>query len=91
MRRRGWSSPCRMRSTSSGANVVRPELLAATAEDAASLVETQVFLQGKQAQAENASISTIAHPGEPLVLDLVSRIVPQQNAATTGATLPSRC
>jgi trehalose/maltose hydrolase-like predicted phosphorylase len=55
-----------------------PELLAATAEDAASLVETQVFLQGKQAQGDNASISTIAHPGEPLVVDLVSRIVPQQ-------------
>ena len=65
-------------------------VLAATAEDAAGLVETHVFCRAS-AQAREPSISTVAHPGEPIVLDMVSRIVPEQTLRDARAKLPSRC
>jgi kojibiose phosphorylase len=54
------------------------EEFAATAEEAADLVKTDIFLQGARAWVEDMSISTVARPGEPLVLDMVSQIVPQE-------------
>lgn len=71
-----------------GSNRRGQEVLAATAEEAADLVQTDLFLQGAPARVEDASISAIVHPGEPLILDMVSRIVPQEKPERPDGDVP---
>ena len=49
-----------------------------TAQEPADLVKTEVFLQGRRVEMEDTSISADARRGEPLVLDMISEIVPQE-------------
>jgi len=60
----------------------------AMAEEAMDLVQTDLFLQGSRVQVEDASISTMAHPGEPLVLDMVSQIVPREQPERRNGDVP---
>ncbi len=46
--------------------------------DDAGRVDTDVFLQGQPASIENMSVTAAARPGEPIVLEMVSRIVPEE-------------
>ena len=57
-----------------------PEGVTATAEAAADLMSTNLFLNGKPAQLQDSSISTALRRGEPLTLDMVSRIVPGEES-----------
>jgi trehalose/maltose hydrolase-like predicted phosphorylase len=66
-----------------------PEGMVATLEETPELVKTDIFVQGEHALLEDASISTIARPGEPLVLDMISQILPhEQQPARSHKEVP---
>jgi kojibiose phosphorylase len=61
-----------------GSRLRAQEGFVTTAQEPADLVKTDLFLQGARVQIENMSVSAHARPGEPLVLDMISQIVPQE-------------
>jgi trehalose/maltose hydrolase-like predicted phosphorylase len=44
---------------------------------AAGRVETEIFLDGKPAELQNQSVSVAARQGEPIILQMIGRIVPE--------------
>jgi trehalose/maltose hydrolase-like predicted phosphorylase len=76
--------------TLSGGRLRPQEGLVATAQEPADFVKTQLFLQGTPVPIEDMSISALARPGEPLVLDMISQIVPEDVPQRREEKVPFR-